>query len=344
MADISKIWSVSIGNVGKLFVTSKSSAKSFMGAGNIPAVAAGRGIFSGNDNTIQYVSISTFGNTQDFGDLTDGRAPSASSNGSNGRAVFFGGNGNTYNTIDYITMSTPGNATDFGDISLEENRCYGCASVSNGTSNRSMNAMGVKNTNTPASCSNRIYYFNIASTGNATSYIQSSVGPLTRRSGLSNSVNDRGVFAAGQYDSSTMSTGYTNIEYTTISTASSCANFGNLNAGGRTLAAGISNGTSERGIFAGGYNRSSVNINIVEYITVNAAGNSIDFGDLTSAKRNFGGTSNGTSNRGIFAGGYSTDYINNIDYITINSTGNAADFGDVAIRLYVYQNTGTSDC
>jgi hypothetical protein len=50
--------------------------------------------------------------------------------------------------------------------------------------------------------------------------------------------------------------------------------------------AGASNTT--RGLFAGGDN----SCNIIEYVTIASAGNSIDFGDLTSGRAGLAGCSN----------------------------------------------------
>ena len=84
-----------------------------------------RGIFAGGynpaatpsiRNTIQYVTISTTGNTEDFGDLTRIGAPKGV--GSSTRAVFGGYGSSVDNTIDFITMSTTGNAQDFGDLAI----------------------------------------------------------------------------------------------------------------------------------------------------------------------------------------------------------------------------------
>ncbi len=77
----------------------------------------GRGIFGGGQttNVIQYITISTTGDTTDFGDLTVGREATDAC-GSSTRAVF-GGGGDKSNVIDYVTMETTGNASDFGDLS-----------------------------------------------------------------------------------------------------------------------------------------------------------------------------------------------------------------------------------
>ena len=72
---------------------------------------------SGSVNTIEYVEISTTGNTSDFGDLNFKGYRGASCS-SNIRAVIIQGskdNGQPQNSIDFITIATTGNATDFGD-------------------------------------------------------------------------------------------------------------------------------------------------------------------------------------------------------------------------------------
>ena len=90
-----------------------------------------RGIFAGgyldgspasvHTDVIQYLTISTLGNTLDFGNLTQARY-GISGSASATRGVFMGGlivTAPTYlrcNIIDYITISSTGNATDFGDL------------------------------------------------------------------------------------------------------------------------------------------------------------------------------------------------------------------------------------
>ena len=67
-------------------------------------------------NTINYITISTLGNAQDFGDLTSaGYGLSGCS--SSTRGVFGGGYSPTItNIIDYISIMSIGNAVDFGDL------------------------------------------------------------------------------------------------------------------------------------------------------------------------------------------------------------------------------------
>ena len=56
-------------------------------------------------------------------------------------------------------------------------------------------------------------------------------------------------------------------------------------------------------------------------------GNSVDFGNLTVARR-MAETIN-TNTRGVIIGGETPSDTNVIDFITIPTTGNAQDFGDV---------------
>jgi hypothetical protein len=87
-----------------------------------------RGIFGGGGtntgsnadlNTIDYVTIATFGDAIDFGDLTVARGPYGNSSSNNIRGVFAGGYkfapASNTNTLDYITIASRGDAIDFGD-------------------------------------------------------------------------------------------------------------------------------------------------------------------------------------------------------------------------------------
>ena len=70
-------------------------------------------------NVIDFVTIATAGNAQDFGDLTSQRWGTAACADST-RGVFFGGlTPSSVNVIDFITIATTGNATDFGDLTAQ---------------------------------------------------------------------------------------------------------------------------------------------------------------------------------------------------------------------------------
>ena len=74
-------------------------------------------------------------------------------------------------------------------------------------------------------------------------------------------------------------------------------------------------------IFGGGSS------NVIQYITIQSAGNSTDFGDLNQNANWSAGTSSGGAGRAVKAGG-STNHTN-MDYVTVATTSNATDFGDL---------------
>ncbi len=83
-----------------------------------------RGIFVGGHNgsavtnIIEYITIGTLGNAQDFGDLTTTTQYGAAA-ASKTRLVIAMGNYPSYvNNIDYLQIVTKGDSTDFGDLDV----------------------------------------------------------------------------------------------------------------------------------------------------------------------------------------------------------------------------------
>ena len=70
--------------------------------------------------TIQYLTIATTGNSNDFGDLSEGRyVPAACA--SSTRGIVAGGDGSpgsAKSSIDYVTISTTGGSSTFGSLSV----------------------------------------------------------------------------------------------------------------------------------------------------------------------------------------------------------------------------------
>ena len=103
-------------NFGDLFTGAYSNAGT---SSNTRAVFAGGadGPAAGDmKNVIEYVTIATLGNAQDFGDLT-GANENIRGTSNKVRGVFAGGYQPSFtNTMQYITISTTGNAKDFGDL------------------------------------------------------------------------------------------------------------------------------------------------------------------------------------------------------------------------------------
>jgi hypothetical protein len=297
--------------------TTEQRFPNFAGA---PASSA-RGVFaSGGEgptgttgvNTIEFITIATTGNAQDFGDLTS-VARRAAGCSSSTRGVIGGGyRAPAYsNTIDYVTISSTGNGQDFGDL-LEN--MWARASCSN--SIRGIFAGGYSNVS-PFNI-NRIEYITIESSGNSQDF-----GDLFQRrrevSGCSSST--RGIFCGGRYDNpGNVDTNI--IDYITISTTANALDFGDLNSAARTATSASSNST--RGVIFGGSTPGAVNV--IDYVTIASLGNAADFGDLLSAK--FLTSSCSSSTRATSAGG--TGPNNVIEYVTIASTGNAQDFGDLS--------------
>lgn len=105
---------------GQTFFGLANSIRGVFAGGNNPTPASGF-LGSADFNRIQYITLSTTGNTTDFGDLTLARR-SASATSNSTRGVFSAGYSSApvspitnVNNIDYITIATTGNAIDFGD-------------------------------------------------------------------------------------------------------------------------------------------------------------------------------------------------------------------------------------
>jgi len=277
--------------------------------------ASARGVFGGGRtpsylNTIDYITISTTGNAQDFGDLTQARGYIASSS-SRTRGVFNGGGvPGAVNTQDFITISSTGDASNFGELQTAR---YGAGNSSSST-------RGVFGGGNPGP-SNVIEFITIATTGSTQDF-----GDLTEArvyiGGCSSST--RGVFGGGS-----PSPGSNTIDFITISSTGNAVDFGDLTQGGGGVT-GCSSPT--RGLFAGRISGSDPYTyhDIIDYITIAALGNATDFGDLSVGAYYAAGCS--SSILGVF-GGLSTSsgvFTNTIDYVTIASTGDAADFGDLS--------------
>ena len=83
-------------------------------------IGGGRDLHTGATlNRIEYVTITTLGNVQDFADLTVARKELAAV--SNSIRGVFGGGHESGNTIDYVIIQTTGNAQDFGDLPTSGN-------------------------------------------------------------------------------------------------------------------------------------------------------------------------------------------------------------------------------
>lgn len=170
----------------------------------------GPGTITLGENFIEYVTIASTGNTQDFGDLNY-EPGGAKGIESSTRALCASGYDDVANSqtnrIDFITISTTGNATDFGDL-ITATHLGGSGS----SATRGIYAGG------NPGISNSIEFLTIATTGNAQDF-----GDLTiaRVSMDGSSSKTRCVFIGGETPAST------NImDYITISTTGNAIDFG----------------------------------------------------------------------------------------------------------------------
>ena len=266
---------------------------------------------SGVVDVIQFITISTLGNAQDFGDLSSARGEGAAAT-NHIRGLYFGGDP-SLNIIEFVTFASTGDVTDFGDL-------LNGAKAGTSMSDRTRGVLQLGGV-----AANILEYVTFAQTGNSVDFGDMQLGG-NAGSGFSSST--RGVYAIGSNNAN-----YKNIiEFITISTTGNGTDFGDLSAAYIHRNA-YSNAT--RGVFHSGYQYpASPNFsNNIEFVTIATTGNTVDFGDSLLGGFGCGGSSptRGVAGGGYFAGaptGEVGGFTNIIDFIEIATTGNAVDFGD----------------
>ena len=291
----------------------------YLGGGTGSNTGAGtRMIFMGGTtgstiDVIEYITISTLGNVQDFGNLISSEMEGASCS-SRTRGFYFGGDP-ADNDIEFVTFSSLGNATDFGNCTATSKSGSGCSDQTRG-----ILQLGKAWTNT-------INYITMATTGNAVDFGDTTGAAYA---GGASSSSTRGIIALGSVSGNYMNT----IDFITISTTGNAEDFGDLTRSGVHCVA-YSNPT--RGIFHSGYQYpASPNfMNVIDFVTIATTGNATDFGDSLTGGYGCGGASR---TRGVSGGGYSAGaptgesggFTNIIDFVEIATKGNAKDFGDLS--------------
>ena len=179
-----------------------------------------RGIYSGGEsasspnpslNNIEFVTMSTSGNGQDFGDLVDAGSSFATAS-SPTRGVNMGGyRDGEVNFIDFITIATTGNSQDFGDL-------INTARNGNGGASNGHRGIVMGGYSQPAR-TNVIQYVTIQSTGNAIDF-----GDLTdaRDPAVTSSLT-RGIACTGDYPSNVNI-----IDFIEIMTTANAVDFGDM--------------------------------------------------------------------------------------------------------------------
>jgi hypothetical protein len=254
----------------------------------------GGGYSPGNVNIMDYVTISTLGNAQEFGEIpVASYSFSACSSATRG---LFSGYAPAGANIYYITFASKGDAID-SNADINVGRAYTNA-LSNSTRGIIFGGGSI----------NRIEYVTIASLSNAQDFGDLSISGGTLK-GCASPV--RGVIMGGP-----PSPGTNIIQYITISTTGDAQDFGDLSST-RSQGGCVSNAT--RGVYMGG-------------ITAPAPAVGTNIMELSRLDSRDGGAAC-SSTRGVFGGGdpNAAPYpkTNAIDYITIATTGNSSDFGDL---------------
>ena len=274
-----------------------------------------RGVYGGASdpsnnklNILDFITISTLGNAQDFGDVIANYIWTGCCSG-HIRGLLMNGY-NYQNQIQFLTFSSQGDTVDFGDTTQARHQG---TSISN-------KIRGIAVAGTHPAAYNIMDYVTIATTGDAVDF--GDVASAGTFHGTSASPT-RGIIAGGNVPSSTNA-----IQYITFATTGDAQEFGDLQVA-KGGARGCSNAT--RAVHRG-------DSNTLELITIATLGNAIDFGDMHSDQAQTNTCSSPT--RGVFPGrsGPAPSYaLNNIEYITFATTGNSLDFGDATDDFSSYQ-------
>ena len=283
------------------------------------------GYISGSDSTnvLDFVTISTLGHAQNFGELVIKRHYQGGA-ASRTRGFSIGGESpgspNGVASIDTFVFASIGNATDYGDLTQAADFVISFSDATRAISNLG-NIGGTNKQNVLES-------FNMASTGLAVDF-----GDMQyyNYNGCTTQSSIRGFFIGGQ--SPAGSPNYTDaITAITTSTTGSHVDWGDLLKDRSNIPAGFGNST--RGFCAGGADQPYTgDFNTIQFFSVVTSGNATDFGDLNTNFEFICGTSDTT--RGLITQGQTGGSPNNtIEFITMSSTGNAQDFGDITTGRY----------
>ena len=276
----------------------RGSYVGFIAGGNDPSPWTGK-------NSIDYVTITTYGNSVEFGDMQiDKTGHNAICNDI--RILFPGGyRGNGYqNSITFNNVQSKGNGFDFGDLLGVKLKCGTVNNKTRGIIGQAQNSNGAPyNTDV-------IEYVTIAQQGNSVDFGD---GQSNTSNGCSSST--RGLFA---HDNNSP----TDVIYITHSTLGNTQDFGDI-VGHRSGGGGASSAT--RCIWSGNYFG-----NNISYMTMATLGDSIDFGDLDVSRDDPRGFSSPT--RAVIGLGRTIPtyrVISSMSSVEIATTGNAVDFGDI---------------
>ena len=257
-------------------------------------------------NTIDFVTISTMGDSQDFGDLHVGKTGKDTCCNEI-RCLWPGGytGGGYQDAISYNNIQSKGNGSDFGDLTVTKTSASACNDKVRGLIG------SAQNQGSAPYYVNTIEYVTIATAGNAIDFGDNTAAK--------NSHSNMASSTRGFWGDVNMTP--TKISYSLFRTTGNATSFGDI---GPRPFGGTSNAV--RGLWFGNYGG-----NNISYITLASTGDALDFGDLTSNKDSPRSMSSGT--RAVTACGRNTSNqqpYQSMESVQIMTLGNAVEFGDIA--------------
>ena len=269
---------------------------------------------------IDFLQITTRGNTQYFGDQIGPAARDRHGCGSQIRGVFGGGitPGNSrLDQMEYVTLASGGNGINFGDLTQGMGHGAACSS-----STRGLFGGGYQ-----PSINNTINYVEIQTLGNALDF-----GDLQLATGYggAGASPTRGIFCGGAYNAPN-DLASDRTEFFTFASKGNGTDFGGLTNGRfRPTSCGAYLSVFTFGSNAG---NSGQVVGIDQTNTI-SLGNSVNFGDLAYDLAM--GFAAGNNTRVVVGGGQGGGTSpafqqNNIQFITIATSGDSVDFGEMTM-------------
>ena len=265
-------------------------------------------------NSIRFITVSSMGDDEDFGDTTAAKA-NCICFGGRVRAASMGGqttpSGSSWtNDVDMVIVASKGDSTDYATLTSNKKEGGGLSNEI-----RALYVGGGYNIIESVTISQGGNFVDFGDLSNNAEQLAAMSSPT------------RGVFTMNslipQYSTSNQ------IEFVTMMSTGNSIDFGDMTS---VRFANNSGSNATRGIICNGYNPSPAGAvqNTIEFLTISTTGNTIDFGDTTQARySSFGSCCSGS--RMVIPGGYvAPTTVNTIDSLTITTTGNAVDFGDLS--------------
>ena len=288
------------------------------GTGTRAVMLGGIGSSSSNlTNRIDFFTINTLGNAEDFGDLTTAcYSKGVVCDGT--RVIAAGGRTPSFVAdIHFFTISSKGDAADSGgDLNNTQNPNALSDSV-----------RGLFAITSGSAYKNAIDYITIQSLGDAKDF-----GDLTdiRGYGAALASKTRGCFIGGlDTTQPAPDLDIDVIDFVTIATTGNATDFGNLISGTSSMGAASN---AVRGIVCGGTpDNQTTRFNTIQFITIATTGNAVDFGDLLNVSIHGCTVANSTRfvhHRAQTNSGYGSR-VNILEFSEIASTGDTLDFGDL---------------